>query len=209
MAQMTAAGELMVMEVVTSASGIWSNSTSMSASELIATPHLPTSPSDKRVVGVISHERGQIERDGKAGLALREQIAEALRWYLRAVPNPANCRMVHSRSRYIVGVNAARVRRLAGKAEVALRVPTREIGLGVQAANRVAGNGGEIGVTSGVFRSVGARVFSSHSRSAADGLRTDSKLWVGSVFTALVIGAPPKRCGFGRSQIAKCTFQPF
>ena len=45
-AQITAAGELIVIEVVTSASGIWSNSTSMSASELIATPHLPTSPSE-------------------------------------------------------------------------------------------------------------------------------------------------------------------
>ena len=31
----------------------------------------------ERVVGVVTHQRGQIERDGKAGLALREQIAEA------------------------------------------------------------------------------------------------------------------------------------
>jgi hypothetical protein len=46
MAQMTAAGELMVIEVVTSARGILSNNTSMSASELMATPHLPTSPSE-------------------------------------------------------------------------------------------------------------------------------------------------------------------
>ena len=45
-AQMIAAGELMVMEVVTFASGILSKSTSMSASELMATPHLPTSPSE-------------------------------------------------------------------------------------------------------------------------------------------------------------------
>ena len=46
-AQMTAAGELMVMDVVTLERGIWSNKTSMSARELIATPHLPTSPSLK------------------------------------------------------------------------------------------------------------------------------------------------------------------
>src|SRR2546430_609126 len=45
-AQMTAAGELMVMEVVTLASGILSKSTSMSARELMATPHFPTSPSE-------------------------------------------------------------------------------------------------------------------------------------------------------------------
>ena len=43
-AQIMAAGELMVMDVVTSASGMLSKSTSISASELIATPHLPTSP---------------------------------------------------------------------------------------------------------------------------------------------------------------------
>jgi hypothetical protein len=36
----------MVMETVTSPSGMPRNSTSMSASEEIATPHLPTSPSD-------------------------------------------------------------------------------------------------------------------------------------------------------------------
>ena len=48
MAQSTAAGELMVIEVVTLPSGMRSKSASMSASELMATPHLPTSPSDKR-----------------------------------------------------------------------------------------------------------------------------------------------------------------
>src|SRR3984957_19822411 len=38
-AQMMAAGELMVMEVVISQSGIWSKRISMSARELMATPH--------------------------------------------------------------------------------------------------------------------------------------------------------------------------
>jgi hypothetical protein len=36
-------------------------------------------------------------------------------------------------------------------------------------------------------------------------LRTDSKLCVGSVFTALVMGAPPKRRGQRRSQITEKT----
>ncbi len=40
------AGELIVIDVVMSASEIPSNSVSMSASDAIATPHLPTSPSD-------------------------------------------------------------------------------------------------------------------------------------------------------------------
>ena len=45
MAQRMAAGELMVMLVLTSPSGMPSNRISMSASELTATPHLPNSPS--------------------------------------------------------------------------------------------------------------------------------------------------------------------
>ena len=44
-AQMIAAGLLIVMEVVTWSSGMPSSSTSMSASDEIATPHLPNSPS--------------------------------------------------------------------------------------------------------------------------------------------------------------------
>ena len=45
MAQITEAGELMVMEVVTWSTGIPSNNTCMSASDETATPHLPNSPS--------------------------------------------------------------------------------------------------------------------------------------------------------------------
>ena len=41
-----AAGELMVIDVVMSPSGMPSNRVSMSASEVTETPHLPTSPSD-------------------------------------------------------------------------------------------------------------------------------------------------------------------
>ena len=44
-AQMIAAGELIVIEVVIWSSGMPSSSISMSASEEIATPHLPNSPS--------------------------------------------------------------------------------------------------------------------------------------------------------------------
>ena len=44
MAQRMAAGALMVMEVVTWSRGMPSKSTSMSAREETATPHLPNSP---------------------------------------------------------------------------------------------------------------------------------------------------------------------
>ena len=67
-AQRTEAGELMVIETVTSPSGMPPKRISMSSSELMATPHLPTSPSLSGVVGVVAHQRGQIERDGEAGL---------------------------------------------------------------------------------------------------------------------------------------------
>ena len=43
-AKMTAAGELMVIDVVTSPRAMPSKSRSMSASEATLTPHLPTSP---------------------------------------------------------------------------------------------------------------------------------------------------------------------
>src|SRR5947209_1815095 len=46
MAHRIDAGELMVIETVTSPSGMPRNSVSMSASEEIATPHLPTSPNE-------------------------------------------------------------------------------------------------------------------------------------------------------------------
>src|SRR6476659_3074068 len=45
-AKIIGAGELMVMEVVMSASEMPSNNRSMSASEAMLTPHFPTSPSD-------------------------------------------------------------------------------------------------------------------------------------------------------------------
>ena len=45
-AKIIAAGELIVIEVVISASAMPSNSVSMSASDVTLTPHFPTSPSD-------------------------------------------------------------------------------------------------------------------------------------------------------------------
>src|SRR5260370_39791361 len=56
MAQMTAAGELMVIEVVALARGSLSKSTSMSAGEPVATPHLPTCTSER---GGSAAERGK------------------------------------------------------------------------------------------------------------------------------------------------------
>ena len=94
------------------------------------------------MVGVVAHQRGQIEGHGKPGLPLREQIAKAAIGILGRAearelahgPQPA---AIHR------GVNAARVRRLAGIAEIALGIPIREVGLGVEPPNRIARDGGE------------------------------------------------------------------
>ena len=73
-----AAVELIVIEVETWSSGMPSNSSSMSSSDEIATPTLPTSPVASVVVGVVAHLRRQVEGHREAGLALLQQVAVAL-----------------------------------------------------------------------------------------------------------------------------------
>ena len=70
-----AAVELIVIEVETRSSGMPSNSVCMSSSESMATPTLSDFAFGESVIGVQSDLRRQIERDGKARLAVREQIA--------------------------------------------------------------------------------------------------------------------------------------
>ena len=73
----------------------------MSASESIATPTLPTSPS-RGVVRVVAHLGRQVEGTRQAGLPGVEQELEALVGRL-AEPKPAYWRMVHNFRRYIPG----------------------------------------------------------------------------------------------------------
>ncbi len=85
----------MVIDVVTSPSGMPSKSASMSASDATRHAALPHFARDERVVGVAAHQRRQIERDAEAGAAGREQVPiPAL--VSSGVPNPANCRIVQS-----------------------------------------------------------------------------------------------------------------
>lgn len=92
------AGPLIVMEVVTSPSGMSRNSTSMSAAESMATPQCPTSPS----------ERGSSEsRPMSVGMsnATDSPPPPSARIFLyrsfvcSAFPNPANWRIVQVRPR--------------------------------------------------------------------------------------------------------------
>ena len=69
---------LMVIEVEIFVRSMPSNRRSMSSTESIATPTLPTSPSGERMVGVEPDLRGQVEGDRKAGGAVGEQVLVAL-----------------------------------------------------------------------------------------------------------------------------------
>ncbi len=93
-----AAGELMVMEVVMSASGMPSKSVSMSARESMATPQCPISP---RLVG--ASESWPI-KVGMSNATERPVWPFASKYLYRrlvssAVANPENWRIVHRRPR--------------------------------------------------------------------------------------------------------------
>ena len=75
---MIAAGALMVIDTDTSPRSMPENSVCMSSSVSTATPSRPTSPSERCVVGVVAHQRGHVEGRREAGLAVVEQVAEAL-----------------------------------------------------------------------------------------------------------------------------------
>ena len=102
MAQMIAAGELMVMLVETLSRGIPSRRISISFKEETATPHFPNSPnaSGASVSKPIRVGRSKAI-DNPVWPCSRRYLNRAL--VSSAVPNPANMRMVHSRPRCRVG----------------------------------------------------------------------------------------------------------
>ncbi len=95
------------------------------------------------MIGVVAHERGQIEGDGEAGLALREQITKAL---IGVFGGAEAGELAHGPEAAAIhgGMNAAGVRRLARVAEIFLGRPIREIGGSVEALDRIVGDGGEL-----------------------------------------------------------------
>ena len=102
------------------------------------------------VVGVVAHQRRQIEGHRKTGLSLRQQVAEARvgvfgRAEAGELAHGPEALAIHRR------VNAARVGRLAGHAEIAIRIPPGQVGVGVETPNRVAGDGGEFSGALGRF----------------------------------------------------------
>ncbi len=101
-ASITAAGELIVIEVVIADKSIPSKRSATSASESIATPQRPTSPSD---IGSSesSPSRVGISKAVESPVPPARMISLKRALVSTAVPKPANMRMVHSRERYIEG----------------------------------------------------------------------------------------------------------
>ena len=83
-AHSTDAGELMVIETVVFSRSMPPKRISMSSSESMATPHLPTSPSLAGMVGVVAHERGQIEGDRESAAAAVPANICSAGWFLPA-----------------------------------------------------------------------------------------------------------------------------
>ena len=138
---------LIVIEVVTPPSGIPSKSRSMSARVSTATPSRPTSPRLRVVVGVVAHQGRHVEGGREPGLAVVEQVVEALVGLLdgaeagelahRPQPPP-----VHR------GVGAAGEGIGAGLADPLLGVAL-EVGLGVERLDLLAGDRRELGLAFG------------------------------------------------------------
>src|SRR5260370_8204709 len=89
------------------------------------------------MIGVVTHQRGKIERGREAGLALRQKVAKALIGVFGCAeagefPHRPEAPSMHG------GMNAAGVRRLAVEASVPVRVPPGEIRAGVNAPTSIA-----------------------------------------------------------------------
>ena len=139
------------------------------------------------MIGVVAHQRGQVEGHRKAAAAMFEQVLVTL---VGLFGRGEAGELSHGPELAAVagGVNAARVGRLAGIAEVLLVIPVGgQIGLRIEAA-RARPDSGEAGVAVlvavgaggradgplGSFLDSGASVFSAQAFSDGDGLRSSN-----------------------------------
>ena len=100
-AQIIAAGELMVMEVVISWRGKPCQQRFHVCQGRNGHPASAHFTLGQRVVAVVAHESRQVEGDGEARLPLLQKIVQALVGVL-GLPNPENWRMVQTLPRYMV-----------------------------------------------------------------------------------------------------------
>src|ERR1017187_4437920 len=96
------------------------------------------------MVGVVTHQRWQIECDGKSRLPLCEKITEAA---VGVLGRAESRELTHGPQPLTVhcGMDSARKRRLAGDSLIAVGIPTCQVSLGVKPVDGVARDGGEIG----------------------------------------------------------------
>ena len=135
----TAAGELMVIETVTSSSGMPSKRISISSSERGGAA-LADFAFGHGVIGVIAHQGGQIEGDGEPGLALCRAGSDSARLVSSGVAKPENWRMVQSLPAIHVAMDAARVGKLAGLGQIAIYI---EITQRLRSIQRLYGHSAE------------------------------------------------------------------
>ncbi len=105
----------------------------------------------ERMVGVVAHQRGQVESCRKSRLALRKQIAKAL---VCVFSRAETGKLAHRPEAAAVHrcMNSARVRRFAGLCEVSIGVPSRQIRWSVKPSNRMTGNRSEFSLALRIFR---------------------------------------------------------
>ena len=96
------------------------------------------------MVGVVAHERGEIECNRQAGLATREQELVPLVGVLGG-PEPGKLPHGPQAAAVHVGVNAAGIRKAAWQAG-SLQQAGRNVGRRVGNFERLPGDGGEVGV---------------------------------------------------------------
>ena len=121
MAHSTAAGELMVIETVTSAQRDAAEQNLHVFERRDGRAALAHFAFRQRVVGIVAHQRRQIEGHREAGLALLQQIVIAAVGLLRRgesgeLPHGPQPPAVHGL------VDAARVRKLARRSQIAARI---------------------------------------------------------------------------------------
>ena len=141
------AGELIVIDVVMSASAMPSNSRSMSASETMLTPHFPTSPSESSWSGSRPISVGRSKATLRPVPPACEQRLVARVGFLRR-PEPGKLAHRPELAAVAGGMDAARVGKLARRAGIAR---LGQIVAGVEAIDRPAGNGRELRATLGRF----------------------------------------------------------
>jgi len=116
----------------------------------MATPHLANFSLGERVIGVVAIKVGKSKAVDKPGLALCQEITEALVGVF-GCSKPANWRMVQSRLRVHRGMNARGCTAARQESDGRRQDPNGAGRLGVQPADRMPGNRREFGLSFRTF----------------------------------------------------------